>query len=144
MWTAAVAVLSAGVGSCSTATVARSRVDPAPTAVAVMWTLNDWPGASVRAVHVTWCDPAEVVTRQRPSVEVADTIESWPAASVSVTVAGRITALPSLCTTIVNVICCPNVTVVGVTDLDTLAPGIGSTGAVTQFGSDAVAVAMRT
>lgn len=53
------------------------------------WIVNDWPGASAGAVQWTVCDPPAVVTRQLPSVLVADRTRNWSAGSVSVTSADR-------------------------------------------------------
>jgi L,D-transpeptidase catalytic domain len=47
--------------------------------------LNDWPGASVRALQWTRREPAAAMTRQPPSVLVADTIQQQTGGSLLAT-----------------------------------------------------------
>src|SRR5690349_4336455 len=111
----------------------------------MMWILSDWPGANLGTRHWTRREPPAVVTRQLPSVLVADTIRSSPAGSVSVTRAGRRTALPVFRTEIVNLTRCPTVKVAGAALLRRAAFASGSGGAVRHLcGKVAVAVATRT
>jgi hypothetical protein len=77
-------------------------------------------------------------------VLVADTTRSRLAGSVSVTRAGRRTALPVFRTEIVNLTRSPTITVLGLALLRTEALATGSGGAVRHlWGNEAVAVATR-